>query len=112
MLEEDSDKDVEAVAIPPWTTSSLQQKWSKFVQPHVTKFVSLTVWFPKLSGEDKEQYYNCIHLIFLKQVPEVKSFDLYRPSWGFLETSPMFATINTENAAAQKRLDSKKSQPR
>jgi hypothetical protein len=60
MLEEDIDEDVAAVALPPRTTSSLQQKWFKFVQPHVTKFISLTVWFPRLSGEDKERYYNRI----------------------------------------------------
>jgi hypothetical protein len=60
MLEEDIDEDVAAVALPPRTTSSLQQKWFKFVQPHVTKFISLTVWFPRLSGEDNERYYNRI----------------------------------------------------
>jgi hypothetical protein len=108
MPDEDIDEDVAAVPLPPWTTSSLQQKWSKFVQPHVTKFISLTVQFPRLSGEDKEQYYNRINLIFLEQVLEVKSFDLYRPSWEFLETSPKFASIATAYAAAQKSLDGKK----
>jgi hypothetical protein len=108
MLDEDSDEDVAGVPLPPRTSSSLQQKWSKFVQPHVTKFISLTIRFPRLSGEDKERYYNRIHLIFLEQVPEVKSFDLYRPSWEFLENSPKFASITTANAAAQKSLDGKK----
>jgi hypothetical protein len=42
---------------------------------------------------DAEQYYNRIHLIFLEQNQEVKSFDLYRPSWEFLKESPKFATI-------------------
>jgi hypothetical protein len=108
MLDEDSDEDVAGVPLPPRTSSSLQQKWSKFVQPHVTKFISLTIRFPRLSGEDKERNYNRIHLIFLEQVPEVKSFDLYRPSWEFLENSPKFASITTANAAAQKSLDGKK----
>jgi hypothetical protein len=52
----DSDEDVErakeaAVVIPTRTSSSLQQKWSKFVLPYVTKFIALSNRPPKASGE-------------------------------------------------------------
>jgi len=39
--------------IPAWISSSLQQKWSKFVLPIVTKFIKLTVRYPMKSGEGK-----------------------------------------------------------
>jgi hypothetical protein len=48
-----NDNDDIEIIIPIRTSSSLQQKWSKFVLPLVTKFVSLTNWYPKLSGEGK-----------------------------------------------------------
>jgi hypothetical protein len=51
MLEESSDEEEATVLLPPHTASSLQQKWSKFIQSHVKKFKSLTIWFPRLSGE-------------------------------------------------------------
>ncbi len=57
---------------------------------------------------DLERYYNRIHLIILEQVPDVKSFDLYRPSWEFLKNSPKFATITAANSLAQRDLDAKK----
>ncbi len=57
---------------------------------------------------DSERYYNRIHLIFLEQVPDVKSFDIYRPSWEFLKNSPKFATITAANNLAQRDLDAKK----
>jgi hypothetical protein len=51
----DSDTDdgamVPATSLPPRSSSSLQQKWSKFIQPYVTKFIGLTNRYPKLSGE-------------------------------------------------------------
>jgi len=50
---------------------------------------------------DAEQYYNRIHLFFLEQNQEVKSFDLYRPSWEFLKESPKFATIMLTNSMAK-----------
>jgi len=46
---DNSATDLEFV-IPVRTSSSLQQKWSKFVQP-VTKFVSLTNTHPKKVGK-------------------------------------------------------------
>ncbi len=39
--DDEVDDDEIQVIIPVWTASSLQQKWSKFVQPLVTKFVIL-----------------------------------------------------------------------
>ncbi len=45
--------DEEEVLIQPRTSSSLQQKWSKFVQPLVTKFHNLTQRYPLSSGEGK-----------------------------------------------------------
>jgi hypothetical protein len=39
-------------------------------------------------------------LIFLEQNPEVKTFDLYRPSWEFLKDSPKFASITHAHTAA------------
>jgi hypothetical protein len=72
------------------TAGSLQQKWSKSVQPNVTKFISLTNRYPIRSGEgkviahlfivifdffshlfffihlDRDHYFNRIHLIYLE----------------------------------------------
>ena len=42
---------------------------------------------------DADRYYNRIHLIFLQQNPDVKSFDIYRPSWEFLKDSAKFQSI-------------------
>jgi hypothetical protein len=49
---DDSDDDVTYV-IAVRTPSSLQQKWSKSLQPIVTKFISVTNRHPKVSGEGK-----------------------------------------------------------
>jgi hypothetical protein len=49
---------------------------------------------------DRERYYNRLHLIFLEQNPEVKTFDLYRPAWEFLKDSPKFISITHANNAA------------
>ncbi len=49
---------------------------------------------------DKEHYYNRLHLIFLKKNPEVKTFDLYPPSWEFLKDYPKFISITHANNAA------------
>jgi len=47
-----SDKEDEVeVIITVRTPSSLQQKWSKFVLPYVSKFIALTNTHPKGSGE-------------------------------------------------------------
>jgi hypothetical protein len=51
-LSSDSEDEVEII-VPARTASSLQQKWSKFVMPYVTKFIGLTTRHPKLSGEGK-----------------------------------------------------------
>jgi len=47
----DVDGDDEAVIIQKRTPSPLQQKWSKFLLPLVTKFITLTIRNPKRSGE-------------------------------------------------------------
>jgi hypothetical protein len=44
----------------------------------------------KKSGEDKEAYYNRVHLIFLKENEGEKSFDLYCPNWEYLQDKPKF----------------------
>jgi hypothetical protein len=44
-MESDDDDDVEYV-IQVRTAGSLQQKWSKYVQPNVTKFISLIIGTP------------------------------------------------------------------
>ncbi len=49
-LSDDDDSSVE-VMVPVRTSSSLQQKWSKFVLPIVTKFITLTTRYPLFSGE-------------------------------------------------------------
>ncbi len=51
-LSSDSEDDVQAI-VPPRTSSYLQQKWSKFLLPNVSKFIGLTTRHPKLSGEGK-----------------------------------------------------------
>ena len=52
-LSRDDEEDGVEVLIPVRTASSLQQKWLKFVQPLVTKFVALSIRHPKKSGEGK-----------------------------------------------------------
>lgn len=47
-----SDEEVKVI-IQKRTPSSLQQKWSKFVLPYVSKFIALTHRHPKKSGEGK-----------------------------------------------------------
>jgi hypothetical protein len=63
----------------------------KKVQPLVFKFIGVTVRYPKRSGEDLEAYYNCLHLIFLKENTSEKSFDIYHPSWEYLQDKPKFS---------------------
>jgi hypothetical protein len=62
-LSSDDDDDVEVI-VPVRTSSSLQQKWSKFLLPLVTKFIGLTNRHPKLSGEG-ESYFLTVSLHFL-----------------------------------------------
>ncbi len=57
---DDSDDDVTYV-IAVRTPSSLQQKWSKSLQPIVTKFISVTNRHPKVSGEGK--FFLLLHLL-------------------------------------------------
>jgi hypothetical protein len=54
---DEEDSSVE-VMIPVRTASSLQQKWSKFVLPLVTKFITLTSRYPIQSGEGKMNVYD------------------------------------------------------
>ena len=125
----DSDSDGDDCEVPSRTTSSLQQKWSKFLLPYVTKFIALTHKYPILSGEgmcflfafplnfifvltlltlisssDKERYYNRLHLIFLRENKNIKSFDIYRPAWEFLKDSPKFLSITTATNAAPRTI--------
>jgi hypothetical protein len=86
----DEDMD-EAIQLPVRNVGSLQQKWSKKVQPLVFKFIGVTNRYPKKSGEDKEAYYNRVHIIFLKENSSKKSFDIYRPSWEYLQDKPKFS---------------------
>jgi len=81
----------EVFQLPTRNVGSLQQKWSKKIQPLVFKFIGVTVRYPKRSGEDREAYYNRVHLVFLKENPTEKSFDLYRPSWEYLQDKPKFS---------------------
>lgn len=50
-------------SIPNRTASSLQQKWSKFILPLVTKFITLTYRHPKLSGEG--MFLSCLTVCYL-----------------------------------------------
>ncbi len=50
-LSSDEEDDEVEVVIPVRTSSSLQQKWSKFLLPIVTKFIGFTNIYPKQSGE-------------------------------------------------------------
>jgi hypothetical protein len=52
LMESDEEDDMEYV-LQLRTAGSLQQKWSKSVQPNVTKFISLTNRYPIKSGEGK-----------------------------------------------------------
>jgi hypothetical protein len=115
---DNDDSDVELV-LPVWTASSLQQKWSKFVLPIVTKFICLTNRCPKkvvkvsllhyfvlsiiifcshcfvcFSRLDNDHYYNRIHLIFLEQNPNITSFDIYHPSREYLKDCAKFLSIS------------------
>jgi hypothetical protein len=68
------DSDNEKV-IPSRTPSSLQQKWSKFVLPLVTKFICLTHRYPRGSGEG-------VCLLFYSFVSAILNF--YSPFSFFL----------------------------
>ncbi len=61
--------------------------------------------FPKLSGEDREEYYNRIHLIFLKENPTEKSFDIYRPSWEYLVDKHKFAVACEAPSSTSRKRD-------
>ena len=76
-------------------------KVSLYVFRHVLVFVVILLACSLLS--DNERYYNRLHLIFLEQNPDVKSFDLYRPSWEFLKDSPKFRSITMAHNAAVDR---------
>jgi hypothetical protein len=43
------------------------------------------------SGEDNDEYYPCIHLLYLKENPFEKSFNIYHPSFEYLCTKPKFS---------------------
>jgi hypothetical protein len=58
------DTDDDATQLPHRNVGSLQQKWSKKIQPLVFKFVGVMSRYSKRSGEDREAYYNRVHLIF------------------------------------------------
>jgi len=62
----DDDDDDDNVIITARTSSSLQQKWSKFVLPLVTKFCSLAQRYPMSSGECKLLlfFFPCLLLVF------------------------------------------------
>lgn len=91
-MESDSDEDNDEVfLLPVQNVGSLQQKWSKKVQLLIFKFIGVTKRYPKKSGEDKEAYYNRVHIIFLKENVSEKSFDIYRPSWEYLQDKPKFS---------------------
>jgi hypothetical protein len=63
-MDSDEEDDVE-YAIQVRTPGSLQQKWSKSVQPNVMKFISLTNRFPIRSGEGKFFFIFTCHLSYL-----------------------------------------------
>jgi len=51
-VDTDEESRLDEMEILPFrNSSSLQQKWSKAVQPNVTKFIGLTERNPKRSGE-------------------------------------------------------------
>ncbi len=81
----------EVFQLPTRNVGSLQQKWSKKIQPLVFKFIGVMIRYPKRSGEDREAYYNRVHLVFLKENPSEKSFDLYCSSWEYLQDKPKFS---------------------
>jgi hypothetical protein len=69
----------------------MQQKWDKHVKRVIPKFIDVTSRYPKKSGEDNDEYYARIHLIYLKENPSEKSFDVYWPSYEYLCTKPKFS---------------------
>ncbi len=75
---------------PPEKLGLCSRSGSNKIQPLVFKFIDVTARYPKRSGEDKEAYYNGVHLIFLKENEGEKSFDLYHPSWEYLQDKPKF----------------------
>jgi len=98
----ESDDDVALFTLPSRNLNSLQQKWSKKIQPLVFKFIGVTNRYPRRSGEDKEAYYHRVHMIFLKENDGEKSFDLYRSAWEYLKEKPKFSvTCNVPSAKAK-----------
>jgi hypothetical protein len=47
------------VTVPVQMSSSLQQKWSKFILPLVTKFISLTIGIPLKVGKVSLLHHTC-----------------------------------------------------
>jgi hypothetical protein len=87
----DSDEDEDVYQLPTQNLNSLQQKWSKKIQPLLFKFIGVTNRYPRRSGEDREAYYNRVHLIFLKENDGEKSFHVYQPAWKYLQDKPKFS---------------------
>lgn len=58
IFDDSSEDDAELFQLPTRNIGSLQQKWSKKVQPLVFKLIGITVRYLEKSGEDKEAYYN------------------------------------------------------
>jgi hypothetical protein len=56
----------------------------------VFKFIGLTNRYTRRSGEDREAYYNCVNLIFLKENEGEKSFDIVS-AWNLIK---WIATVN------------------
>jgi hypothetical protein len=99
LFDDDSfNDDDEIYMLPVRTPNSLQLKWSKGIKPEVTRFISLTKRFPKKSGEDDERYYQRIHMIYVENFPDQKSFDIYRPSWEYLKDCAKWHTISVTHA--------------
>ena len=91
LLGENNAAGAAVVKLPNRTANSLQQKWDKHVKRVIPKFIGVTSRYPKKSGEDDDEYYARIHLIYLKENPSEKSFDVYRPSYEYLRTKPKFS---------------------
>ena len=102
---DDPSVEIAAVVLPTHNQSSLQQKWSKYVQPCTVKFIGLTNNHPLKSGEDEEHYHTHMNGLYMAQ--EKSSFDIYHPSWEYLKDKPKFISLVQDINEMSKQKSSK-----
>jgi hypothetical protein len=72
---------------------------------YLQSFTSVLTQIYLFLHTDHDHCYNRLHLIFIEQYPEVKSFDIYHPSWEYLKDAPKFQSIIIELNSVSKGVN-------